>query len=266
MARVIRQHWRLALLQLLVVVAGVGLLVHRVLKSPQKAIAAIVDVSGTGGNTSGTAQPKQSLHDKLNEALHYRRVLQLREKLSLRNVDIAAMGCTQHQATQMLTGLSTWITANSVKLEQQEQLRIEAMNALAVALTQVNIGPRDESVLNQLPRLQQNVASAIQQRDQTLESAAAIVTTSLSPTQQQIWAAAKANAALGAPEQFRYAQGLTIEQAEALKLAAYRGGGRNAMSYQADQQIETAKQNLKQNMPGVLVAEQTVLPLPKIRQ
>ncbi len=255
MARVIRQHWRLALLQLLVVVAGVGLPVHRVLKSPELAAAITADAVAPNGGTSAPQQSTVSFKDKLLAVNHYHRVSQLREKLTLQNLDMAAMGCTCDQATRSLQILSNWAGTNSASWHQQEQIQIVAENTLAAALRQINVGPRDESVLAQLPSLQRNVASARQQTHQFLESATASLAAVFTATQQKIWATARSNVALGIPDRFRYAQGLTSEQAKALNLSVHRGeSGEKALSYQAAQELQAAKQNIKQNMPGILVA------------
>jgi hypothetical protein len=254
MARVIRRHWRLVLLQLILFVGGIALLLHHFLKSPLSAQA--VTIGGDPGSNSVNAVAPL-------DPITYLRVRQVREKLALRNDDFAAMGCSQTQVAQLISTVSTWVSANATTWFQQEQAVKDAQSALAAAQRQINIGTTDQSVLTGMPTLQQNVSTARQQFEQFQQGAADAISASLSSAQQPIWAAARSNAAAKVPSRYRYVQGLTADQIKTLSLAIYRGqDGTASLSTQAVQQLQTTNENLNQNMAAVSAAEAAVLPSP----
>jgi hypothetical protein len=257
MAKVIRRHWKLALLQLLLLLAAAGLLIHRTLKSSGPALAATVDSSTP---TSPTTAPAIDVTTFL-------RVRTLRERLALRNEDLAAMGCSQQQATQVLQALLAWASDNAAGWAQQEQNRRSADAAMAEATRQINVGPRDDALLANLPTLQQNVASAKQQSDAFFQEGADTVAAVLSSDQRQVWATARANSANAVPMRYRYVPGITTDQAKAIRLAINRGQtGEAELPPGAVQSIAGISQTQSSSMRAVLASVRATLPRPPATQ
>jgi hypothetical protein len=187
----------------------------------------------------------------------------LRNTLALRDEDLAAMGCSQTQSSQILASLVNWLGTNASNWTQAEAAQQSADSALAVAQTQINIGPASDTVLTSYTGLQQNLATAQQALATLVQGAGTTVSTQLSSDQQQIWQAASANAALGVPSRYRYAQGLSSQDAHALILAAYRGqSGDSVLSNTELQTTIAAQQNQSASTAGVLSAEATIVPPP----
>jgi hypothetical protein len=253
MARVIRRHWRLFLLQALLIAAGAIFLTLSFTKSPRSAMAA----------PGGSATPPPAASASAVDPVTYARVRQLREKLALTNQDLAAAGCSQTQATQVLSALLSWYTANASSWDQLEQNQRSAQQQVQAAVRQINVGPKDDTLLAQLPALQQAAASAAQQMDQLILSASPTASALLSSSGQSVWATAQANAALGVPDQYRFATGLTADQVAAMKVLIYRGSDPSSLVSTAGIQASAAASaNLSQNMDGVCVADASVLPIP----
>lgn len=199
------------------------------------------------------------------DPLKFGRLQRLRDELALTGRDLAAMGCARADAEGVLTALSTWYDLNSGALDQSESAESQAMRDLQEAVTKVNLGPRDETLLSRLPALQQAVSAARVGRQQLAASAATAVSPRLGPAQAQVWATARANAAY--PERYRYASNLDPAKMAALDLVIRKSGLGSPAGSAAETQaigagamsMAAAEANVQQFLDGVADAERNVL-------
>ena len=255
MAKVIKRHWRLFLLQAFLVFGSALLLAHHLLKSPGPAAAAMA----TPTPPAAAAAPPVSLDPVL-----WTRVQSARRQLAMTDEELAAAGCTQGQATAVLQSLLNWYPANAASWDQLEAAKATAQSQLNEAVRKMNVGPPDPVLLASLPSLQQSLSSTSGQFDQLIQSASVSATALLSSSQQQMLTTARANAGFGLPSPYRFAAGLTADQARAFKLAVYhhRQSGDPAFPSAVVSAGQAVAPTMSQNMPGVLAAEAAVLPTP----
>lgn len=241
--------------------------------------------TGDTGTISGDTSGGSSESEEALEPAAYSQVQRLRGEWSLTHADLAAMGLNQAQAEAVLGQVKAWYTANATALEQRDQAVREARAALGDAYRQISIGPEDQSLIRSVPTLQSNLTTATTARQQLTDAALPGIETRLGGEQRTIWQAARANA--NAPSALRYASDLGGEQIEAHRQQQLRynrelntpapgsalgttpgslgrvpgvGGSLNVSQVQ---QTALAKENQRLFTPGVLVAEQRVLPVPE---
>ena len=140
----------------------------------------------------------------------YGQVNRLRRELALTNQDLATMGVDQAAAEAVLGDLLTWYQTNQSTLQQRDQDVRDARAALREAYRKVRIGLRDEFLIAEFPRLQNDLGAAVQARRTLVDSALPTVESRLSSTQQVVWNAARMNP--GAPGELKYVENLTAEQ------------------------------------------------------
>jgi hypothetical protein len=252
----VRRHWKLALLNCLLILAAVGLLVHRLMRS---------------GAVAQTP-PSPATQPSAIDAVSYCRVQDLRGRLFLTNRDLAAMGCTQEQAAGVLSALLQWHSTNQSSFEQIEQSQRSAQQQLADAIRRVNSGPRNATLLNQVKTLQQQEQSANAQRQALVEQAMATIQSHLTSAQQQIWQTARSNAAVA--ERYRYLSDLSAAASAALSAAAVKYGAGSPQAQQVEQSVLGTRLNdlntsiaaIGQNIAAVIAAEAAVLPVPEDRK
>jgi len=249
MSRMVRRHWRLVMLNLLLILAGFVLVLHVLLRNSPRASAQTVESSSA---EASTASPTDAA--SVAQQLTQLKVQELRQRLSLQDETLAAMGCSQDQATQILSALVNWTSQNASNASTAEQAVAAAQANLAEAQRRINVGPRYEQVLASLPTLQQSCNAAKAQVDQLYTSAAEVVSGQLNAAQQQIWATVKANTSLGVPQAYRYNSNLTANDAAGMQVSAYRG-----VPTSINNSAETS-QNIRENMPTVITAEKATLP------
>ena len=194
-------------------------------------------------------EPQQAT-DTGTDPVVYSRVQQLRQELALTNLDLAAMGLSQAQAEGVLQRLIDWQAANEATLAAREQAQHQATGALRQAYQKINVGPRNDRLIQQVPTLEAQVQEARQQQTQLLDGFIASESVRLDNTQQRIWAAARANPAVSSD--LRYISNLDAAQVKSEQL-----------SLAQRQEQQQARDNQRLAMPQVLAAEQKLLPLPE---
>lgn len=219
------------------------------------------------------------------EIAAYSQVQRLRVELAMSNADLAAMGCTQTQAKALLDSLLAWTKTNLTQLQQADEQVRSTRSQLRQAMQKIHIGPRNQTLIGQVPKLKQNYATALASRQQKYESAVNTLKTSLSAEQIGIWQAARANKEKYA--RYRYAPGLSQDQSKALRTAIRaRNDGApfdeavmsreqimlrkqnfdlgkvegRVLSASQLSQLSTAKANQQAKMAEVIAAEQEFLP------
>jgi hypothetical protein len=205
---VIRRHWVMSLTIVLVLAGGGGWLAFSHFGQAKADDPPETPESPTGGQepAANTVDPDT-----------YCRVRELRERLCLRNEDLAAMGCTQAQAESVLEGLLNWYKTNKANLAAAAKTKGDARRTLRRAFAKIHMGPRDEAVIAQMPALKKAVADTAITELNTVRAAVPTIDPLLSAEQKTLWSTVRANA--GAPRVYRYAPGLTAQQAQVLEIA-----------------------------------------------
>ncbi len=262
----IRRHWKAFLLSLtMLAVVGCWLLFSNL-----SAVPAIGE------------EPQADTNQDANEAVQqidpgtYSQIQALRRRLSLANEDLAAMGCSKEGATSILETLLSWHEANKENLDAAGHSKRNAAKDLRQALRRVNIGPRDQNVLESLPGLKSAYAAAVQSEGQLVESLVQPISSLLSDGQQATWNATRKNA--GLPSPYRYLSDLSSSQKAGLTRALQIRGRKLAysqdspgelpsltdcLSYAQKSELEAVRTTVNTKMPGVLKACWLVFPRPE---
>jgi len=245
----IRKHWKLAIIHLLLIVGGLVVLAgHLTTRQEQSAVAATESES-----------PVAAI-----DPLTYSRVQKMREELCLTAEDLAALGCSGEQTSAILGSLLGWYRNSQALWEQLEDAQRVAQRQLDEAVTKINVGPKNETLIQSMPRLVESVESAAAARRQHMNLAMNDVSRSFNAEQGQLWSIAASNVKL--PTRWRYVDGLSVDQVQTLQRAAYKG-----KLEEAEQQTLSASARLAMNgassrhgsaIEGVLSAEASVLPIP----
>lgn len=259
----IRRHWRAVLLNLLIVALATGSLAYFLASRPVTAESTAADGGGSlGGSDAAAAAPR------MIDPVTYSQVQQLREQLCLSNHDLAAMGCTQASAEQVLSSILAWYEQNKVVLEQNDQAMLVAQSDAREAVRLMNIGPANAQHGRQYRQACDAAGTALQQRKQLLDAAIAALTPGLNGEQQAIWQAALANRS---HDRYRYVPNLTAQQVLLLeqidrdrnRTATSAESARNsALSIQQRQAISVVFANENARSGEVRAAEENVLPKP----
>jgi hypothetical protein len=259
----IKRHWLEFLVGTAVVVAGLVWGITLIFTSPARA----------------TQQADEAKLDPVA----YGELSALREKLCLTDMDLAAMGCTEESAVAIFRALRTWYDSRKVQMSEADVDRSAKLRELHSAFSRMNAGPRDDALLDQVPRLQEALAGSEKDVNDLVLSAAPQVEALLSSSQRALWETARANA--GAPSQYRYVPNLTTEQRQSLHLAmrtqarkvaaaqtpeessdasqAFKASEEDILSSsQKSAQMDVAE-SMREHMPGVLNAAAKVLPMPE---
>lgn len=142
MARIIRRHELKTLIHATLLIALVITLIAIFSGDPQPAVAQTP-------TSPKTDEPRQAIPV---DPVVYGDVQQIRQAAALTTRDLAAMGCSQSQAEQVLTRLREWAEQNQATLQTKRSAERKARQALRASYRQMNLGPRDESVINNIPR------------------------------------------------------------------------------------------------------------------
>jgi hypothetical protein len=231
--------------------------------------------------SSSDALAVEPAADKIDVAT-YTGMCRLRKAIHLRNETLAAMGCSESDATGALEALLNWYGSNKTAIEANRQANIQSAKALRLALRKVGMGPRDEALLAKIPAMKTAMTVAIKQRDDLVKAAIAATEAQLSAAQKGVWATVRKNIAL--PSKYRYAASLTAAQIKALhvanrararRMAAARGTAAKASVTQqfnaeegkalaASQKtaMTAAQTNASEKTAGVIKATETVMPMP----
>lgn len=231
--------------------------------------------------TAVTAETKDGDAEKVDAAT-YCAIRTIRSKIKLRNETIAAMGCDQAAAREVLETLLLWYRVKEPYLNIAEKTRIRAARELRDVLQKIGMGPRDEKLIKSVPTLKAARIGALRDYNNILKTGITAVEAKLSPARKALWAAARANG--GRYSRYRYATNITAAQVKALHQArrayarkvasAKTSAGKAAVTSEfrtienkvlsADQKAAMAQaaENIRKNMAAVSRAESKVLPLP----
>ncbi|RPI60771.1 MAG: hypothetical protein EHM48_06690, partial [Planctomycetaceae bacterium] len=157
MPRMVRRHWFALLVHMVAITVAVVWIVNALSRGASPAIAQAPVAGVAGGEVAGV------------DAVAYACVGQLREELALTNADLAAMGCGQAQAEEVLGALKGWALTHDVQWQQQQELVGELRNALRQTYRRINVGPKDQGVIRQLPRQKEQFAAAKAQSRKLIE-------------------------------------------------------------------------------------------------
>ena len=239
---VVRRHW-LQVVAGIVSLACIGALVTlpMALNSPPEA----------------DASPGQLTEDQLLERWEVyeakaSRLERLRGDLGLTNRDLAAMGLSEAQAQSVLQALLDWSEGNQARVDAARSAERVAQAQLREATRKVRVGPRDESVIRSLPRLRDQVEQKRRARTALQAEAAALVEARLDGAQRGRWLTIRGQR--HAPGELRYVPGLDAAALSGTERATLPLGQRRA--------IDQARSRIRTNLPGVLDAEEAVLPMP----
>lgn len=213
----------------------------------------------------------------------YSAIAAIREKLHLTDVDLAAMGCSEETARGVLTALRSWYVSKKADLAQSESNRRSKARSLRAAIKRINIGPRDEGLLAQVPSLKQALDGAERGQNDLIMTVVSDVQASLSWSERAVWETVRSNGKSAGD--YRYAPGLTAEQTGQLKLAVrqvsrerikastteerlqvvgqFRAREREILSSAQENALTEAKGNVRQHLAGVRKASLEVLPVPE---
>lgn len=199
----------------------------------------------------------------------YSAVQRLRRELALTNRDLAAMGCTQAQAEATLNALKDWYETNAAALGRAKANVRSAERDLRMAMKRYYQGPRDEALIASLPGLRSAVSATQARRKATIDAAIPTVQPHLPSGQSTLWATARANTKRHSD--LRYIANLT-DQTSSQYESTLRKRRRAGESTDAVQQrvlavsqrteVTTVRDRINTNLPGVLAAEEAVLPAP----
>jgi hypothetical protein len=260
----VKRHWKLALFNLLLIL-GVGVwIAQRVMHTTVG--AQVVNGGGGGGGGGGGAPGTQPTP---LDPLTLTRMAELRRSLALENRDLAALGCSQQQASQVLSALLSWYQANTTGWSQAEAAEQNAWAALQEANHSINVGPKNPTLLAQRAGLKQGLTSARLARQTFFESANSSVSGNLNGNQSTTWGIAKANRDL--LERYRYAASISAGNARKLTVALLKYG----QSAEAVRSLESSllganpaaalnsiEATVAGNIDAVLTAEAQTLPAP----
>ncbi len=256
-----RRHWLLSVVYVLALVGGLAITLTPTLfpgKIIQQAVAQAEDVSATG---SQTIDPNV-----------YTRVQQIRQELSLANRDLAAMGCDEETATQILQSLKSWCTTNQAVLDRHHQDTIQAKAKLRDAVRRINEGTDDPRVSRSLPELRADLVHLAEQRQIMMDGLIANLESQLSSTQRLVWQTARENN--GLPASLRYVPGLSSEPIVSVSIntirvlpestTLVRNISVDDLTWSQKQAAEAARINMIAKATEIHNAEKAVLPMPKL--
>ncbi len=199
----------------------------------------------------------------------YDRFTQLRDELSLSDVDLAALACTDSQVASILTDVAAWLQANAERLEQSGQAVRSALAEVRETTRKINVGPRDEAVIARYAVDQGAWETATAARAAVPLEVVGTIEAHLEQGQRQAWATGRANRS--APSELKYVPSLTAEQVRAytraLRHAARTKGDPSAalsvlMGGQAEAR-RTAQSNINDRLGGVVEVSRVVIPMPE---
>ena len=244
---VLRRHWKLTLLHALLVCSTLSACMYLLVRQREVVAADIAAPAGGASPTAALPPLDPVLYSQLRE---------LRATAALTTDDLAAVDCSEQQAEAALSALRAWALVNAVRIREANDNHRAAQRSLDDAMRLVNVGPRSEPLLGQLPSLNRSVLASAASRSQLVAEAASAA----SSTQAQSLRTAAANA--GLPDALRYAPGPTAEQQELARVAAGKGRPVLGAVPAAKARHDAAQANRQRAMPGVLAAEERVLPVP----
>ncbi len=181
----------------------------------------LVGVLHLGGGEMATADEASGpvAEDKTGpDAEAYQGIQTLRQQLCLDDQDLAAIGCSEAEATVVLTTLRTWYETNHANLRRIKAARSAATNALQDAKRRIAIGPRDEALIARVPALTAAAVEPIKQRLALIKAAGQQIEATLTTERRGVWRVARANR--GLRRRYRYIPSLTTIQRRTLMVAS----------------------------------------------
>ena len=240
-------------------------------------LAALCCGLGGGGDAPGA----EAAADTIDVAT-YVGMCRLRKAIHLGNETLAAMGCSESDATGAMAALLVWRQANKTNIEANRKANIQAARELRVALRRIGMGPSNTTLLAKLPSMKAALAAAARQRNDLMKAAIAATEAQLSASQRSVWATVRKNIAL--PRKYRYAASLTAGQIKALHVAnrtharkkaaardataktavtqQFKNTEGNALSANQKTAMAAAQTNAAEKLAGVIKAANAVMPIP----
>jgi hypothetical protein len=255
----IRRHWKLAVLNALLIGGVLAALITYMVRTSTPVAKA---QAASSGSTASPAPPANT--PVPTDPVVYARIATLRQRIALENVDLAALGCSQSQASSIFSTLLTWYQANQGTWAQAEQAEQSARNDLQETSRLINVGPKNDTVISQFSTQQQAIATAVAARQQVEQSAATAVAGLLTSSQNTLWNTIQANAA--APEFYRFAPSLTADELSQIQASLGKGQtvSTDTLSTSQWNAIRSVIATQNQSIDGVAAAEMTVLPPPAV--
>ena len=263
MAQMIRKHWSLLALLAIVGIVVAGWILLPALSGIGRTAHALDHPS-----TASLSEPGRGAGPDITSHSNSTR---LRYQLALSDMDLAAYGCSGEQTEQVLAALIAWYEQNKSALQAADSSQRQARSSLRETLRRINVGPRDEGIIAQVPALMEQVRIVEVNQRQFTESAIAAVSVAFSKEQNDYWSSARTNS--DAPSRYRYAGALADEQKVNLE-RALRARGQTTESQGAfEAQVLTVAQRSamaaaevrrNQFIGAVTRASAKVLPQPEL--
>lgn len=213
-----------------------------------------------------TASPAKQA-DTLTPVL-YGQVQQVRRDLALRSEELGMLNADEASAERVLTLVRDWVVANQKELAAARRAVLDQKRQLREAMRRVRVGPRDESLLTQVRRLQAQLEQTRQAQRDLVAQLIPQVSTHLSGEQPARWQTLRANR--GLPHRYQAAPNVTADQGERLRRtareedAAQRDTAEASVLYGSQRSVlEQVRREQAAAMAGVLRAEARVLPVPE---
>lgn len=272
----VRRHWKTMILCLSLLVGGAVWLLLFSSGSRTTAQAQVTLQAEEKESTADTTAARKSLDEQT-----YYAVTNLRQQLMLGNEDLAALGCTGASSRAVLEDLLGWYEANREKLQQARENSQAAQRAYREAMRRVNIGPKDEALIAQLPQFLSAMGETAKQERELTESVVPVIEKQLSADQCSLWTSVRNQRHM--PGLYRYAPGLSAQQKQSVQKAvetvAYRrmtarteeqrqlvqaadAEEANALSSSQRSAMAEVQTKMRQNLPEILKASQNALPAP----
>jgi len=263
----IRKHWKLTITSLVLLsCAGVSALL----------------LWPGDGNAVGD-EPSQQVQYAELERIDYDRIRLLRGQILLSNQDLAAAGCSEARAEEVLAAIRRWYTANKDTLTAKLRAEGSARRNLRKAVQRMHAGSDDANLMTSIRDLGATARQCQAECKALTDSLMSTVESTLSDTERAVYRAGRTN--VGTVDPYRYLADLTAPQAGAIRKAGYRrafalasaqtAAARTAARQQYSAAIDSAltvaqrqsldaiRQRIATAMRGVLAAEAKVLPRPE---
>lgn len=221
-------------------------------------------VVGQSSNGNGSSQSEPLT------PYDFHQIVSLRNRLNLRDVDLAAIECSDQKVTEILNGLRTWHDTKRDQIIQARRTTQNAQRAFRKAIRRINVGPREGAPFDQMINLQQSMTNAFSAEKAIFDQAESQVSAQLSQEQGALWAVAKSNRSL--PDRYRFVSGLTADQRKQLKQIRQTARRQNKSTTEVEAGILSGSQissanlvmsRIRSHIQRVGAASRAALPVPE---
>lgn len=252
---VVKKHWKLLVLQVIVITTVVVCAALFLQRSPAQAEPPVP--------TAGVAASI--------DPLCYARVMKLREQFGLSSESLAVAGCDGAAAKQLFQQMVVWCNQNKGAIDSAEVAETAAQREIAEAIRQINVGGSNANALKaSLPALAQRLRAAAEARHAVYQSGfESVGTAKLSAAQRTRLATMRISQNM--PGDLRFVTDLSTTERKQIA-GTIRQFGSDSQEFiqlrsfiltgQRGAEVTGARAMLAQNAVGVCAAEHEVLPLP----